>query len=417
MRMKFNKTGQLVLVSAASLIAASLISACATLTVDFVFVTSSKAAGPNNYGEVDVFEVNSESGFMRQIPTSPFPSAGRNPVAEAVSPDNANLYVVNRDDNTIVQFVIGNDGKLYPQNTVNTPGIYPLAVAVGGSNLFVLDTYQPLPTCSSAAPCSGSIAVYPIAAASGTTPSGHLGAPAANGSLSYWPLGLTGANSSHVLTPTGVAVLPSGADVFVAAYDSSVTPTVGYVFGFSVGTGGALTPLNGGLPFIAGKKPSAIVSDPSSNYLYVTDLTGGNIVGFSVNSGLLTPLSGSPFPAGGQPAAMVIDPHFPYAYVANSQDGTVEAYSISNGILHFLGGSATPVDYATGAQPVAIGIDPSTSHFLYTANYLGNSLSGFQLSTTAGSLVVSQSSPYPSNDQPTAIAAIPHNGTGAGTAK
>ena len=67
---------------------------------------------------------------MRQIPTSPFPSGGRNPVAEAVSSDNTNLYVVNQDDNTIVQFVIGNDGKLYPQNTVNTPGIYPVAVAV-----------------------------------------------------------------------------------------------------------------------------------------------------------------------------------------------------------------------------------------------------------------------------------------------
>ena len=62
---------------------------------------------------------------MRQIPTSPFPSGGRNPVAEAVSTDYSNLYVVNQDDNTIVQFVIGPDGKLYPQNTVNTPGNLP----------------------------------------------------------------------------------------------------------------------------------------------------------------------------------------------------------------------------------------------------------------------------------------------------
>jgi len=84
MRMKFNKTGQLLLVSAASLGVAGLMTACsqltATLTVDFVYVTSSKAAGPDNYGEVDVFEINSESGHMRQIPTSPFPSGGRNPV-------------------------------------------------------------------------------------------------------------------------------------------------------------------------------------------------------------------------------------------------------------------------------------------------------------------------------------------------
>src|ERR1035438_10207794 len=192
MRMKFNRSSQLMLVSAASLLVASLVTACATLTVDFVFVSSAKAAGPDNYGQVDVFEVNSESGAMRQIPTSPFPSGGRNPVAEAVSSDNTNLYVVNRDDNSIVQFIIGNDGKLYPQNTVNTPGIYPLAVSVNGSNIYVVDTYQPLPTCSTAAPCSGSIAAFPIAAASGSKASGALGAPVANGSLNYWPLSLPG---------------------------------------------------------------------------------------------------------------------------------------------------------------------------------------------------------------------------------
>ena len=157
MRMKFSRSSQLLLVAAASLVAASLITACETLTVDFVFVASAKAAGANNYGEINVFEINSESGRMRQIPTSPFPSEGRNPVAEAVSADDQNLFVVNHDDNTIVQFIIGNDGKLYPQNTVNTPGVFPLAAAASGSRLYVVDTYQPLPTCSNAAPCSGSV--------------------------------------------------------------------------------------------------------------------------------------------------------------------------------------------------------------------------------------------------------------------
>jgi len=120
MRMKFNKSSQLLLVGAASLLAASLVTACSqltqTLTVDFVYVASAKAAGADNYGEINVFEVNSESGRMRQIPTSPFPSQGRNPVAEAVSVDYGSLFVVNRDDNTIVQFGIGTDGKLYTRN-------------------------------------------------------------------------------------------------------------------------------------------------------------------------------------------------------------------------------------------------------------------------------------------------------------
>jgi len=50
MRMKFNKSSQLLLVSAASLLVAGLVTACGTLTVDFVFVSSAKAAGSNNAG-------------------------------------------------------------------------------------------------------------------------------------------------------------------------------------------------------------------------------------------------------------------------------------------------------------------------------------------------------------------------------
>lgn len=403
----------LLLVGACSLLVASLLTACSqltqTLTVDFVYVACTKAEGANNYGEINVFQVNSESGRMRQIPSSPFPSQGRDPVAEAVSADNGSLFVANEDDNTIVQFGIGTDGKLYPYNTVNTPGIFPLAVAATKSNLFVVDLYQPLPLCSDAEPCSGSIAVFPLTPASGTTPV-TLGTPLSNAAVNgeYWPLNLSGANASHILVPTAVNVLASGADVFVTAYDSSVTPNAGYVFGFSVGSNGALTALPGS-PFAAGVKPSAIASDASSAHVYVTDFAGAQVLGYSVAAGALTPIAGSPFPAGNQPSAVVVDTAYPYAYVANSQDSNVTAYSISStGALSSLG------TYATGLQPVAIGIDPSTEHFLYTINFLDNNVSGFDLSTTTGTLLVSQDSPFPSSDQPTAVAAIPHNGTGGG---
>ena len=402
------------LVAAASLVAASLITACETLTVDFVFVASTRAAGANNYGEIDVFEINSESGRMRQIPTSPFPSEGRNPVAEAVSADDQNLFVVNHDDNTIVQFIIGNDGKLYPYNTVNTPGIFPLAIATSKSNVFVVDTYQPLPLCSPADPCSGSIAVYPLTAATSSTPIG-LGTAATNPAVNaqYWPLTLTGANASHVIVPTAVNVSASGAYVYVTAYDSSVTPSAGYVFGFSVGSGGALTAVPGS-PFAAGIQPSAIASDAKSAFVYVTDSVRGNVLGYSVSAttgtaGALTALSGSPYPAGNDPTGVVVDPSYAYAYVSNSTDATVTAYSMSStGVLTRIN------SYATGLQPVAIGIDPSTNHFLFTVNFLDNTVSDFELSTTAGTLLDAQFSPFPTNAQPVAAAAIPHNGTGGG---
>jgi len=419
MRMKFDRSSQLVLVGAASLLAASLVTACSqltqTLTVDFVYVATAKAAGADNYGEINVYEINSESGRMRQIPTSPFPSQGRNPVAEAVSADYGSLFVVNRDDNTVVQFGIGTDGKLYPYNTVNTPGIFPIAIAANKSNLFVVDLYQPLPLCSTAEPCSGSLGVFPLAAASGSTPVAIGPAatnPAVNGQ--YWPLALGGANASHVIVPTGVNVLASGADVYVTAYDSSVTPNAGYVFGFSVGSDSALTPLSGS-PFAAGVKPSAIASGSLGSgstavpVVYVTDFTNGKVLGYNASSGNLMPLAGSPFAAGNQPSAIVVDTAYPFAYVTNSADSNVTAYSISS-----TGALTRTGTYATGLQPVAIGIDPSTKHFLYTVNFLDNTVSGFELSTTNGTLLDSQNSPFLSNDLPTAVAAIPHNGTGGG---
>ncbi len=410
MRMKLNRATHLMLVAAASLLAASLITACETLTVDFVYVLSAKAAGANNYGEIDVFEINSESGRMRKIPTSPFPSAGRNPVAEAVSSDDRNLFVVNKDDNTIVEFLIGKDGKLYPFNTVNTPGIFPMAVAATKSNLFVVDTYEPLPLCSNAHPCPGAIGVYSLSGStSSCTATVCVGPavtnPAVNGN--YWPLTLPGASSNHVIVPTAVTVLASGNDVFVSAYDSSVSPSVGYIFGFSVGSDGTLTALANS-PYLAGTHPSAITSS-SSTYVYATDFAGGNVLGYSVSgSGDLTLLSGSPYPTGNQPTGVVVDPSFPFAYVVNSLDASVTAYSVNNGVLSNIG------SYTTGLQPVAIGIDPSTNHFLFTVNFLGNTVSGFELSNTAGTLLDSQFSPYPTNAQPVAAAAVPHNGTGAG---
>lgn len=413
MRMKLSRSSQLLLVAAASLLAATLITACETLTVDFVFVTSAKAAGTNNYGEINVFEINSESGKMRQIPTSPFPSEGRNPVAEAVSTDYKNLFVVNKDDNTIVQFIIGSDGKLYPYNTVNTPGFFPQAIAVSSSNVFVTDTYEPLASCSTAAPCPGSIAVYPLVTSSSNSKCAAtvcMGTAATNSAVSaqYWPLTLSGSSSAHIIVPTAVNVLKSGSYVYVTAYDSSVSPAVGYVFGFSVGSGGVLTALSGS-PYAAGVQPSGIASDASSAYVYVTDYASGDVRGYSVGSaGVLTALSGSPFAAGGEPSAIVVDPSYSYAYVTNYLDSTVTAYSISSGVLTRIGA------YTTGLEPVAIGIDPSTNHFLYTVNFLSGTVSGFELSRTAGTLLISQNSPYATNAQPTAAAAVPHNGTGGG---
>jgi DNA-binding beta-propeller fold protein YncE len=216
----------------------------------------------------------------------------------------------------------------------------------------------------------------------------------------------------------------------VAAYDA--TASANYIFGFSITSGGVLTPLNGGAPLAGGAFahgtcsnaflnapyelgtcPAAVASDASGSYLYVTDATVGKVHAYAIASGALTEVSGSPFTAGNAPSAIVVDPKYPYVYVTNALDSTVSAYSTSNGALTNLG------TFATSTEPVAVGIDPSTNHFLFTANYLYNgvagTVSGFELNPTSGALVNSQNSPFTIDAFPTAVAAIPHGVTTSST--
>jgi len=51
---------------------------------------------------------------------------------------------------------------------------------------------------------------------------------------------------------------------------------------------------------------------------------------------------------------------------------------------------------------------PALGRFVFTANFLGNSISGFRLNPDTGTLAPTQATPYPSLSKPTAVACIPH---------
>ena len=53
-------------------------------------------------------------------------------------------------------------------------------------------------------------------------------------------------------------------------------------------------------------------------------------------------------------------------------------------------------------------VDPALGRYVYTANNLGNSVSGFRLNPTTGALTPTQTTPYPTGAQPAALAAVPH---------
>ena len=421
--MKFGKVGQVVLVSAIALAVASLFTACGTLTVDFLFVPTNKQTP----GQVQVYEVDSETGGLRTIPTSPFPSGGRNPVAEAVSPapigNIESLYVANQDDNNITQFTIGTDGKLYPQSTINTPGTFPLALAINaaGTYEYVLDTLGPAPGCSLTNPCPGIVAGYAMttaatAAAAGSLGVGSLGQTCAgstctlgtpvtnSNNLGYYPLQVSPTNTTTVLTPSALHVLANGSFLYVTAYSVNTNTNAysGYLFGFAIGSGGGLTPLNGGTPISLGSEPVAMASNSGSSTLYVVDEATNLVRSFSIQAnGTLT--AAGTTSTGNQPSALVLI-NDQYLYVTNSLDGTITAYSASSGSLTQVG------SYATDADPVAVIGDPRNLGFLYTVNFLGNSLSGYKINLTDGSLINADRSPFASTPQPTTITGIPHGG-------
>jgi len=398
--MKFSKLSRLILVSSIGLLVASLFTACEIQTIDYIYVASSSGSGTGSAGQINTFAVDSASGALR-LGAPSVPSGGSSPVAMAVTLDYANLYVANQGNNSVVHFAIDGNGILTQKDQVTT-GSKPVFLAVNspGTYLYVVSGTT-----------SATLSEYSLS-------SGAIGSAASQISLSV--PGYTG----DTIIPTGVTVLAnnttvSGNAVYVTAYDQSAynpggtatsTANPGWVFGFTVGSGGALIPASGS-PWKAGVKPSAIASDPTDRFVYVIDYASNQMIGYSIQGGsVLNFLTNGPFRTGNEPTAIVIDPRGKYIYVTNSLDSTVAAWSIDlatgtpAATANVVGSAANTTD----TQPISLVVDPALGRFVYTANHLGNSVSGFRLDPDNGTLVTTQATPYPTGSQPTAVIAVPH---------
>jgi 6-phosphogluconolactonase (cycloisomerase 2 family) len=395
--MKFSKLSQLFLVSFLGLFVATLLTACDIVTVDFVYVASSALSGTSSNGVIDIYAVDSGSGAMRTDVAS-VSTGGVAPVSMAVTSDYANLYVANAGSKSIVHFTIGLDGGLTQKDSV-TLSATPVAIAVNtaGTYLYVVS-----------GTASATLTEYPLS-------SGTIGSAA----TASEPLTVPGFAGDTII-PTGITVLANNAAVYVATYDQSAynpggsttsTANPGWVFGYAVGSGGAMTAAANS-PYQAGVKPSALAAEPTNRYVYVTDYASSQLIGYAILDGsTLRYLTSGPFTTGNEPSAITIDPRGKFIYLTNQLDNTVGAFSIDlptgtpTKIVNVIGSQLNSTD----TQPVAIVVDPAIGRFVYTANHLGNSVSGFVLDPTAGSLKVSQASPYPvTGTKPTAIVAIPH---------
>jgi 6-phosphogluconolactonase (cycloisomerase 2 family) len=309
------------------------------------------------------------------------------------------MYVVHEIDNTVVQFRIGTDGKLYQTATVNTPGTYPIAATLDSTNnyLFVVDSYAPgfsgvappniNPLQSNTVPTQGCVAVYPIDSSTGA-----LGAPVAGDDGNCFTIGTPVIGSQ----PIGVTATAFVNYLYVADQGTHS------IYAYSVDYGsGKLTPLASN-NFQAGVKPSSIISDPTGRFVYVTDQYQNVILGYNVlGDGSLQSQVNGPFPTGLLPYSMVADPRGKFLYVTNYNGNSVSAYTIQAATGNPV---AVGAPFGTGTGPTCVVIEPAYGRYVYTANRLDNTVSGFKLDVKTGALVTNLNSPFPAGGLPDCIA-------------
>jgi 6-phosphogluconolactonase (cycloisomerase 2 family) len=92
----------------------------------------------------------------------------------------------------------------------------------------------------------------------------------------------TSAPFSLSYSPTSMAITPANTFLYVAS-DSALTAGVGYIYGYSFTTGGALSILSSGTPLVSEDVTSLAIS-PDGNWLFALDTNGLTLEEYSINS-------------------------------------------------------------------------------------------------------------------------------------
>jgi 6-phosphogluconolactonase len=298
---------------------------------------------------------------------------GYKPLTMVVTPNNTLLYV-GAATGIFVYFINSNGSLTSPSSGSQTAGVFATALAVSpdGQWLIALDgTTQQLDIFQINASTGALTSVNAPATYSTTSgtwqPSDVRVSP--DGTLIFAALGTAGDIVFTFNTTTGVAVSSQGLTTGNAAtgdYGLAVNANTTYLYiarsgtnggvaGFSIGSGGALTPV-AGTPFIAGNGTFSVTLDSTGTYVYAANRTDGTVSGYTIVPGTTTagltlkPLSGSPYASGSGVQALGVDSTGKYLLavaVAGSPDLTMYSFDIP------VPGKLDP------ATSVATGVDPA----------------------------------------------------------
>jgi DNA-binding beta-propeller fold protein YncE len=398
--MKLNPIGRVIKASMLSLAMALGVTACSNdYTVSYVYMTTSKTLP---HGLINSYQVDYQSGYLRPLADSPVDAGGRDTVGLVVAPSNLFLYTVNNFDSSVVEFAIGTDGKLYPENTYNIVGSLPTAAAIdaAGKFLYVTFTYQNNPNGSQqytpANPGPGGISVFPIKS------DNTLGTPFTVN---------VGRN------PVGIATSTTGNYVYVIEADAASSANL---LGFTENTStGALTPMagvtinSGNAPstgFASGSNPSGILEDKTGTHLYVTDQTLSQVFTYSVANGVPTLVGTTQTDA--TPMGMAFDLSGKYLYIVAYAANAIDGFTLSANGQPVRSTVAASVQAGTGPTCVTVSgapsnANPSHAEYLYASNALSNNLTGEQLNAQDGSLDQILGAPFGGSALPTCAVTVP----------
>jgi DNA-binding beta-propeller fold protein YncE len=173
--------------------------------------------------------------------------------------------------------------------------------------------------------------------------------------------------------PVTVAVSANGKFLFVANRSASTVES------FSIGAGGALSEVGCAKHCTTAADPAGMATSPDGRFLYVANEGKNTIATYSVaTSGALTKVAcatASSCETEGKPFALAVSPSGQFLYATNLESNTVSAFSISTG------GVLSPVSCSscqTESHPSGVAVSPN-GQFLYVANLGSNTVSIFSL--------------------------------------
>ena len=393
--------GRAVAASILSLAGALGLTSCSNdYTVAYVYMTTAKTLP---HGLINAYQVDYQSGYLYTLADSPVDSGGRNTVGLVVAPNNLFLYTVNRDDSSVVEFAIGTDGKLYPQNTYKITGSFATAAAIDASGkfLYVTFTYQNgsngQQLYTPANPGPGGVSIFPI------NSDNTLGTP------TTFNLGRN---------PTAIYTSPRNNFVYVLEQDSATTANLlGFAENPSNGTLAALpgVTINPGnvasTGFNIGFSPAGLLEDPSASHLYVTDSVANTVTAYTIGSNGVPTQAGTAQTESG-PAGMTLDLSGKYLYVVNYLSNTVDGFTFgSNGVPVR---SSVAASTGTGTGPTCISVigSPSSANprhgvYMYIANALTSNITAEQLNPADGSLAQIKGGPFSGSALPSCLVSVP----------